>query len=281
MALASAVDRACGFFATWGRDLDRARFTHHFDSAGGSPDDLLAALGRYQNADGGFGHGLEPDIAAPDSNPFATELALTICRQANIAPDHPLLTRAVAHLEATQTDDGDWRFSPGVYAHDLAPWFMGWEWPNLNPACPLAALLRELGLGSAQLHERVAALFARLANPTDMLSDEYYAVRPYAYYFLPETGHPQAELYRAGLLWWLIRQQHAGTLADAGHFFDYIRDPHTYTGQHLPPSIIAAQLDRLAAEQEEDGGWPSPYAAHWRGWLTVQNLLTLRAFGRL
>jgi len=69
-----------------------------------------------------------------------------------------------------------------------------------------------------------------------------------------------ATLDSAGLLWWLICQQHAGTLADAGHFFDYVRTPQTYTGQHLPPAIIAAQLDRLAA--------------HWRGWLTVQNLLT-------
>jgi len=279
MATASAADRARGFFATWGRDLDRARFAYHFD--GGSQDDLLAALGRYQNADGGFGHALEPDITAPDSNPFATELALTICLQAKIAPDHPLLTRTVAYLEETQTDDGDWRFSPGVYDHPLAPWFAGWDWPNLNPGCTIAALLGELGLGSAQLHERVAALFARLANPADLLSDEYYSARPYAYYFLPARDHPQAELYRAGLLWWLIRQHHAGTLADAGHFFDYVRTPETYTGRNLPSAIIAAQLDRLAAEQAPDGGWPSPYDAHWRGWLTMQNLLTLQAFDRL
>src|SRR6478672_8732753 len=123
MAMATAVERARGFFATWERDIDRARFAFHFDSAAGSPEALLAALGRYQNADGGFGHGLEPDITAPDSNPFATELALTTCLQARIAPDHPLLTRTVAYLEATQTADGDWCFSPPVYEHDLAPWF--------------------------------------------------------------------------------------------------------------------------------------------------------------
>lgn len=276
--MTTAADRARGFFAGWDRELDRARFAYHFD--GGSLETLLAALGRYQNDDGGFGHGLEPDIAAPDSNPFATELALAACLQADVPRDHPLLARAVAHLEATQTDDGDWRFAPGVYARDLAPWFAGWEWPNLNPGCTIGALLGELGLGSARLHDRVAALFARLARPADLLSDEYYAVRPYAYYFLPATDHPQAELYRAGVLWWLIRQHDGGSLADAGHFFDYVRTPQTYTGRHLPADIVAAQLDRLVTEQAEDGGWPSPYAAHWRGWLTVQNLLTLRAFGR-
>jgi hypothetical protein len=279
MTTAAAVERARGFFANWERELDRTMFAYHFD--GGSRETLLAALGEYQNEDGGFGHGLEPDITAPYSNPFATELALLICLQANVPRDHPLLQRTVAYLEATQDEDGGWRFTSGVLEHAIAPWFAGWEWPNLNPACPIAGYLRELGLGSARLHERVAALFARLARPDDLLSDEYYAARPYAYYFLPPTDHPQAELYRAGLLWWLIRQHRANTLDDAGHFLDYVRHPGSYTARNLPPGILAAQLDRLAGEQADDGGWPSPYAAHWRGWTTVQNLQTLRAFGRL
>src|SRR5687768_10582142 len=96
-ATAPAIERARGFFAGWGRELDRASFAFHF--AGGSRDALLAALGRYQNEDGGFGHGLEPDIAAPDSQPFATELALLTCLQADVPRDHPLLSRAVAYLE--------------------------------------------------------------------------------------------------------------------------------------------------------------------------------------
>jgi hypothetical protein len=37
----------------------------------------------------------------------------------------------------------------------------------------------------------------------------------------------------------------------------------------------------LAAEQQEDGGWPTPYNPNWRGWVTVQNLLVLRAFGKI
>jgi hypothetical protein len=279
MTTPTPITRARAFFADWSRALDRAHFAYHFD--GGSLDDLLATLGRYQNDDGGFGHGLEPDITAPGSSPFATELALTLCLQADVPRDHPLLSRAVAYLEATQTDDGDWRFTPAVLTHDIAPWFAGWTWPNLNPGCTIAALLGELGLGSARLHRRAADLFDRLATPADLLSDQYYSVRPYAFYFLPETSHPQAELYRAGLLWWLIRQHHNNSLADAGHFFDYVRTPHSYTGRHLPPAIVAAQLDRLAHEQAADGGWPSPYAEHWRGWITAQSLLTLRHFGRI
>lgn len=274
-----AVARAGRFFARNGRDIDRARFAYHFGDA--PQDELLAALGRFQNDDGGFGRALEPDIAAPDSNPFATELALTVCRQADLPRGHELLGRAVWYLESTQDEDGGWRFAPGVYEHALAPWFRSWQWPSLNPACTLAGLLKELGLGSARLHERVAALFARQARPDDLLGDEFYAVRPYAYYFLPEWDDPRREFYLAGVLWWLVRQQVEGQVQDGGHFFEYVRGPRTYTGRLLPPPLLAARLDGLAAEQADDGGWPTPYAEHWRGWVTVQNLLVLRQFGRV
>jgi hypothetical protein len=273
------VARAGQFFQHSGRELDRARFAYHFEN--GSREQLLEALGRYQNADGGFGHALEVDIKAPDSNPFATVLALTICRQADAPRDHLLLRDTVAYLERTQDEDGGWRLSPAIYQHELAPWFQAWQWPSFSPAGALAGLLRELGLGSEQLHTRVAGLFERLAKPEDLAGDEFYNVWPYAGYFLAEQSHPQQEIYRDGVLWWLIRQHVAGTIEDSGHFFEYVLTPQTYTGRLLPTHILHTRLDMLAAEQADDGGWPTPYNTDWRGLVTVQNLLVLRAFGRI
>ena len=274
----NAVQRVEHFFQSHGRDIDRALFHFHFGTL--SQKELLGALARYQNPDGGF-WGLEVDITAPESNPFATELALHICHQAGLPGSHQLLQDTAAYLENTQSDDGDWHFTDAIYRHALAPWFQGWTWPTLNPACTTAGLLRDLGLGSDRLHGRVEQLFQQLANEADLTGDQFYAVRPYAFYFLPEWEHPQRSFYLAGLLWWLIRQHIEGKLSDSGHFFEYVRGPHTPIGQQLPPSLLAKRLDALAAEQAEDGGWPSPYNDGWRGWVTVQNLLTLRMFGRI
>jgi hypothetical protein len=273
------LERAREFLAAHGRPIDQARFALHFGE--GTQAEVLAALGRYQNADGGFGKGLEPDITAPDSNPFATELALAICREAHIDADDPLLQRTVAYLEATQDPDGGWRFSPAVLEHPLAPWFVGWAWPNLNPACVIAGLLRGLGLGSERLHARVEQLFVQHAQLADLATGAFYDVRPYAGYFLTEHEHPRRELYLAGILWWVIRAHLAAALPGAGHFFAYVPDPESYTGRHMPAAIIAEQLDRLEAEQQADGGWPTPYAEHWRSPTTVQSVLTLRSFGRI
>ncbi|MDP9380617.1 MAG: hypothetical protein M3Q29_10820 [Chloroflexota bacterium] len=269
------IKRAGQFFESNGRDIDKALFEYHF---GGAPmEQLLDVLSRYQNPDGGFGRALEPDLKAPDSNPFATELALLICIQAGVPRTHELLRRTVEYLESSQDEDGSWRFTPGVYEHEMAPWFRGWEWPALNPSCTIAGHLKELGLGSEKLHSRVAALFSRLARPQALLQDDYYTTRPYAYYFLPEWEHPQRELYVSGVLWWLIRQHAEGR----GVFFDFIRNRHTYTGTLIPKEVIEEGLDAVGRGQAEDGGWPTPYDAHWRGWTTVENLLVLRQFGKL
>ena len=140
---------------------------------------------------------------------------------------------------------------------------------------------RLLGLGSERLHARVETLFERMSTTSDLLGDAYYAVRPYAYYFLSGWEHPQRELWRSGVVWWLIRQEAAGKLPDAQHFFEYVRGPETFVGRLLPRQMIEDQLDRLEAEQQKDGGWPSPYNDAWRGPTTLANLLTLRRFGRI
>lgn len=274
----SVVERAGEFLRAHGRDIERARFAYHFENA--PVQRVIDALAAYQNDDGGFGNGLEVDIKAPDSNPFATELALLICIQTGIPGSHDLLQRTERYLEETQHEDGDWRFSGGVYEHELAPWFAAWEWPSLNPGCTTAGLLRELGLGSPRLHARAERLFERLAKVEDCVDGGFYGVRPYAFLFNQSHPHPQRELYISGVLWWLVRQHLAGADIDGGHFFEYARTPETWVGHNLPPDLAHERLDGLQAEQQPDGGWPTPYDPAWRSWTTMQNLLILRAWGR-
>lgn len=271
--------KAGTFLASQGRDIERARFDYHFGA--GSQDAVIAALAHYQNPDGGFGNNLEVDIKAPDSNPFATELALLICIQDDVLRDHELLQRTTAYLEAAQHEDGDWRFAPAIYEHELAPWFAAWEWPSLNPGSTTAGLLHELGLGSVELHARTERLFQRLAKVDECLTGGFYGVRNYAFYFNHEREHPQRELFISGVLWWLIRQHVEGADIDSGHFFEYARTPQTWIGHNLPAHITQHWLDAMLAEQQPDGGWPTPYDPAWRSWTTMQNLLILRAWSRV
>jgi hypothetical protein len=274
----AVVQRAGEFIHRVGREIEQAEFDFHFGSL--PLDDLMAVLAKYQNEDGGF-FGLEVDIKAPQSNPFATELALVVMRWADVPRDHPLLRRTVDYLEQTQHEDGTWQFTKEIYDHQLPPWFQGWKWPNLNPSCTIAGLLKELGLGSDRLHTRVQRLFDRIANPADLVGDEYYNVRPYAYYFQTEWNFDTAEFYRWGVVWWMTRQHMHNPGLDATHFLDFAPTPESPIARRLPDAVLRAKLDGMLSEQIADGGWPTPYDQGWRGWNTLLNLLILRAHGRL
>ncbi len=270
--------RAGEFLEREGRDIERALFDFAF--RGAAAESVLDVLAAYQTPDGGFTR-LEVDIGAPVSNPFAAELALRILGWIDPPRTHPLVQKLVAHLEETQDEDGCWRFSPEVYEGPLAPWFQGWQWPNLNPSGQIAGSLKLLGLGSDRLHQRVQALFVSVADPADLISAEYYSVLPYALYFSTEWQFPTADLYRWGVVWWLIRQQLGDGKIDASHFMELALRPSGPIAQRLPAGVLSARLDQLEADQMEDGGWPTPYSPLWRSWLSMQNLLILKAYDRL
>lgn len=247
--------------------------------AGGPREAVVEALIAYQNGDGGFGRGLEVDIAAPDSQPFAARLAMHVLISIGARADEPMVERLAGWLEREQGEDGDWRFPPGVYQHALAPWFAGWTFPSLNPALCLAGLATRLGIGSPTMFGRVRALVDRMASVEAIADGEFYTLLPYAEYF-PWVEHPKREAYLAALVARIEQDGRTGAYADAGHFFEHAGPPKGAIAQRLAADVVEAQLDRLLGEQEADGGWPSPYNAAWRPWTTASNAATLRGYGR-
>jgi hypothetical protein len=272
------IERALQFLATQDRPVELAWAR---STAGiGGPGEIDDALASYQNADGGFGHNLEIDIHAPDSQAFAARLAMHVMIDTGIPADHPMVERLSGWLEPAQSDDGDWRFPPGVYDHQLAPWFAGWTFPSLNPALCVAGAALRLGIGSPPLHTRIAALLETKGRPEDAESGEFYGVLPYAEYF-PFAEHPQRDVYLEAVVRGIETQAESNSYDDAGHFFDHTGPPDAAIAQRLSPVLIGAQLDRLEGEQQTDGGWPTPYDPRWRAWVTANALSYLHAYGRL
>lgn len=274
----TSVDRALTFLDEHGRPVERAWARHlHAD---GPREAVAAALAAYQNPDGGFGQGLEPDIKAPDSQAFAARLAMHVLLSLGVQPDETTLRRLEGWLDAAQDDDGDWHFPPAVREHELAPWFAAWTFPSLNPALCIAGLATRLGIGSPRLHARVRPLADRLASVAEVDAGGFYPLLPYAEYF-PWVDHPDRQPILAALIDRIAADTRSGAYDDAGHFFEHAGPPEGEVARRLPPGVLAAQLDRLLAEQREDGGWPSPYDPAWRCWATAAALATLRAYDRL
>ena len=279
------------------RLLDRRRFELLFDGADAEP--VLAALRGYHNRDGGYGHGLEPDLRAHESQPGAALHAFEVF--AEVAPvTAPEAAELCDWLDAVALPNGGLPFAlpiedpsgcapfwveadPRVFslqitsivaananrvgAHD--PAVAAHPWLARATSCCLAAIeaLKDAPAGYElafavrfldAVHDREAAapsLLARLGE------------------YVPDDG----------------RVRVTGGLPDETLWpLDLAPDQGRPAWTLLDEATITADLERLAGEQEEDGGWTvdfqsySPAAAlEWRGYATVRALTVLRDNGML
>lgn len=271
-AARGAATRAADFLARAGYPLGQAIVAHHWD--GGPAVAVVDALAAYQNTDGGFGNGLEVDIASPASNPFATRLAMHVLLGLRERPTRELETRLQKWLSTTQHDDGDWHFTEETRSGDLAPWFAGWTFPSLNPACCLAGLANALGMATPAMLDRVARLFADKASLDEARSGEFYNVLPYVEY-LHGVDVPQRDDWLDAVAANINATESSDGYADAGHFWELAIGGGPDLVTRLSPDALDRQANRLLEEQGPDGGWPTPYNDAWRPWLTASNASTL------
>lgn len=279
--------RAETFLWANARLLERQLFAYHFQH--GSHEAVLAALRAYQNADGGFGNALEPDIRCPQSQPVPVQHALEILDQVNF--DENIVHQICQYLTAITTDAGGvpWLL-PSALAYPHAPWWRTAETPpaSLNPTAAIVGLLHKHRVQHAWLGPATAYCWAQITGlqPADM--HEMGVVLEFLYY-VPDRQRAEQELARltAHLLT-------AGLVSDA-QSSGYVRKPLDWAPtpdhplrKHFSQQQVQAHLDSIIADQQEDGGWPITWEpistgceSEWRGWVTLGRLLTLRSNGRL
>src|SRR5262249_19132230 len=107
---------------------------------------VAEALRGYQNEDGGFGHGLEPDKRCPASQPLDVQVALETLHAAGTS-DAGMLQRACDYLAAVGSDGGVPCVLPSIAAYPRAAhWRDGDFPPGLNPTAAIVGLLYALGV---------------------------------------------------------------------------------------------------------------------------------------
>ncbi|MFG1696571.1 hypothetical protein [Nonomuraea sp. NPDC049309] len=282
-----------GFMAGHARILDRRRYGLLMGEE--EPERVLAALDAYRNPDGGYGWGLEPDLRTPESQPGAALHAFEVFAEA--APvTSPHAAALCDWLESVTLPDGGLPFAlPLGVTTATAPWWRG--------ADPSVSSLQITAVTAAAAH-RVAAHDPAvaghpwLARATRYCLDAVQAMEepPHAYVlsfavrFLDAVY--DAEPRAADLLKKLAGHLPAdgrvpvegGTERETLRPLDFAPFPGTAARALFDPSVIAADLVRLAGEQQDDGGWVVDYARispagamEWRGAITVHAVQVLRA----
>lgn len=304
----NALEKAKPFFARAARPLDYARWRYHFE--GGPREAVLDALADYQNADGGFGHALEPDSWNPNSSPMqtwtATELLLEI---GHTDKKHPLVQGILRYLGSGRDFDGQsWAAviaSNNDYPH--APWWRkGSESSShhsYNPTASLAGFALVYADPGSELFEtakRIAGEAVEAYFAQGLLADMHTAlcyVRLMEYAERAETDLP-FEL--SALQARLHEQVRYSLTADTAEWeTGYVCRPSRFVRSPQSPfyadnrELSEFECGFLERTQQADGSWPVIWSwdafeeewpvsrLAWKADIAIKNLLYLKGFARL
>ena len=284
-----SVDKAHEYMLLNARLVDRLRFEFQFQE--GDPGRVVAAVRAYQNPDGGFGNGLEPDLRGAGSQPVGVDLALFSLDEVR-AVGGDMLAAALAYLESITRPDGGLPFVlTTVHGTPRAPW---WQpepdaASSLNPTGAILGVLHKNGVRHPWIDRATRYCWERIDALTATSPYEVRAVLAFLEH-VPDRRRAAAAMKRFGRF--ILDGGHVALDPDApGHVLfplDFAPRPASIARSLFAPEVIDRHLDALAGRQNPDGGWGFTFDAwtpitrfEWGGWVTVESLLVLRDNGRL
>jgi hypothetical protein len=280
------VDRAAAETFIWStaRLLDRHRYTMLFEDGPAEP--VIRALRGYQNADGGFGHALEPDVRCPSSQPSPTLYALEILGEAG-APDGELARAAYGWLGQIADENGSVPSAlPGFDRYPHAPWYTAEPGSMLTFA--LVAACHEGGAAGGEWLDRATDWCWRSIDAAEQPAGYWLK---FALAFLDavpdeERAHT-AIASLAGRVDPSSVEPVGGTEGERLRPLDLSPRPGSRSRTLVTQAQIEAHLDAVQSEQRPDGGWMFDWlawspaqTADWRGIVTIRALTWLRDNGR-
>jgi len=281
-------DAAADFLAAHARVLDRRVFQRLF--SGGAAEPVRDAVAAYRNADGGFGHALEPDCRAAASQPAAVEMAMRIMDLAD-AWDERLVRDAIDWLTAIAPAEGGAAFiQPSVSEGPHAPWWVPAEGhpASLIQTGQIAAMLYAREFAHPWLDGAARVMWSGIETLTSPNGYEMFGVLAFLEH-VPDRERAEDAFDRVGPLLLSSGLVALDPAAEGETFgpLDFAPLPGSIARRLFDAPTMDAHLDHLAGAQRDDGGWMfnwpswSPAAeADWRGFITVDALRVLRANGR-
>jgi hypothetical protein len=281
------IDRAAAENFIWStaRLVDRHRYARLF--ADGPREPIVEALRGYRNPDGGFGHGLEPDLRGPSSQPVPTEYALEILHEAGAADSEMARGARSWTASIAAPDGGVPSVVPGFEDYPHAPWMT--PEPGSFITLALAAVIHAGGVTNDEWLDRATDWGWRSIEARD---DPRGYWLEFACRFLDAV--PDEERARAALDSLADRidltdvAPVGGVEGETLRPLDFSPRPGTRSRALFSQELIEAHLDLVESQQQDDGGWMFDWLAwspaqtnDWRGVVTIRALCWLRDNGRL
>lgn len=291
----SGFAKARDFILVNARMIERRLFEYHF--CGGAVDGVFHAVYAYRNQDGGFGHGMEPDTASPESQPLFSIMAMETLDEVGCLTADMLLSDFMPYFESVTTEKGGipWMFKPkGEYPR--AEHFENVkEWAALSTTAPLLGMLEKHGLEIPWMQkaeeyvwseiERIGKrhIFCSLCISRRMLFLEHTRSRDRAH---KAIEHLKGWILEKGVLCEDKSQENWG-LYGSPNSLNYAPDPNCVLRSLFTCDLIEEDLNETIRRQQEDGRWDTYYGSsegmklEWAGIQTLSILKMLKAYGHI
>lgn len=289
------------------RVLETSLFRYHFENL--PAEDVLVELAKFQNEDGGFGKALEPDMRSPSSSALATEIALRTLVELGVSAENPMVQTAITYLLKTLNQrTKTWRVVPlDVNQFPHAPWWhdesgslaetfddyrtipragilaIFYYFPELLPKDTLDKLTESTIPDLLEMDDD------RFSGGGDAL---VYARRLAEAPGLPEEIRSQLSDRVCIIADRIVTRDESAWSQYSAPPLKLAPTPESMTANILA-DCLPANLDFLIGTQNPEGYWDVTWSwndypvdweiarSEWRGILTLEALLSLRAYGRI
>jgi hypothetical protein len=280
-----------------GRVLEQRRFAYHF--LGGDASAVEGALFAYAGVDGGFGYALEPDLRGPASEPLCSAYAVRLLDEVGLC-DFSRVEALLDHFSRISASDGGLPArnpSPGDYPAAAAVPRVSDPPGSLQSTGPVVGLLHRNGVRHPWLEKATEFCWDSVSVMDHV---DPYIVEA-AVMFLDGVADRERARSVARELGELVRDRRLAVLSPSrassyplpegyppGLYFypyDFAHKPSSVARSWFSDAEMAVALDYLSSQQEVDGGWAMRFPSwapstrlEWRPILTIEALLTLRAY---
>ncbi|MFW9880539.1 MAG: hypothetical protein ACFFG0_46310 [Candidatus Thorarchaeota archaeon] len=249
------------------RLLERKLFSFFFEE--GTKEDVIKSLAAYQNKDGGFGNGIEPDILCPDSSAIGAETAMYYIDLLDYI-DNEITDKLFNWIIEEQNEEGYINHPPkNMYNYPFQEW---WSRPDDLRIFAISGFLKKWGLNDADFFKKVKNFYSNSSIPEELTFYDY----PY-FIYLKYLGESRKE-----------KEMLQKIIDQFPSIFERNKEHYPLFGRHwyhaldkVDNKVVENEAENFFNGLKDDGGLKIIYQdlPYWRPIWTLDGLIILKKIG--
>jgi hypothetical protein len=287
--------KARDFILTNARMIERRLFQFYFEN--GDVEGVFHAVYAYRNSDGGFGHGMEPDTASPESQPLFSIMALETLEAVGYLTKEIILDDFMPYFKSITTEKGGipWMLRPKTDYPCAEHFKTVKEWGALSTTAPLLGILEKYHIDIPWMTTAEQFVWSEFERIKEKHVFCYLCVPRWLMFLTHSKSQDKAKKTIEDIKNWIVAD---GVLckdtSDDGwglygkpHSLNYASSSDSVLYSLFTKETIEADLKELIRRQKDDGRWDTWYGLsegmklEWAGIQTLWTLMTLKNYNRI